>query len=154
MITYLVKKKGKKANNERKKEGMVYPYSGGHIFLFVIKVDPCLFAVLVACFFLCCPKKTDVLPNFSAQVDTQMQITGSILQPNISGNIKLSHGEAYLPHDKGSGAAPNRLATSEPKLPSIGVDRAVASRYVSRFFSSQPATSRTTFPQPSGKALV
>ncbi|XP_050388315.1 protein TIC236, chloroplastic isoform X2 [Argentina anserina] len=85
----------------------------------------------------------------SAQVDTQMQITGSILQPNISGNIKLSHGEAYLPHDKGSGAAPNRLATNEPRLPSTGVDRAVASRYVSRFFSSQPAASRTKFPQPS-----
>ncbi|KAM5566269.1 protein TIC236, chloroplastic [Rosa sericea] len=85
----------------------------------------------------------------SAQVDTQMQITGSILQPNISGSIKLSHGEAYLPHDKGSGAAPNRLATNEPRLPSTGVDRAVASRYVSRFFSSQPAASWTKFPQPS-----
>lgn len=81
-----------------------------------------------------------------------MQITGSILQPNISGNIKLSHGEAYLPHDKGSGAAPNRLVSNQSRLPSGSVNRAVASRYVSRFFSSQPAASRTTrFPQPSGK---
>ncbi|CAL8996726.1 unnamed protein product [Prunus brigantina] len=85
----------------------------------------------------------------SAQVDTQMQITGSILQPNISGSIKLSHGEAYLPHDKGSGAATNRLASNESRLPGTGVDRVVASRYVSRFFSSQPAASRTKFPQPS-----
>ncbi|EXC20797.1 hypothetical protein L484_007379 [Morus notabilis] len=86
----------------------------------------------------------------SAQVDSQMQITGSILQPNISGNIKLSHGEAYLPHDKGSGAAPNRLVSNQSRLPSGSVNRAVASRYVSRFFSSQPAASRTTrFPQPS-----
>ncbi|KAM1200742.1 hypothetical protein ACFX2I_016981 [Malus domestica] len=85
----------------------------------------------------------------SAQVDTQMQITGSILQPNISGNIKLSHGEAYLPHDKGSEAASNRLASNESRLMATGVDRAVASRYVSRFFSSQPAASRTKFSQPS-----
>ncbi|XP_008378290.3 protein TIC236, chloroplastic-like isoform X1 [Malus domestica] len=85
----------------------------------------------------------------SAQVDTQMQITGSILQPNISGNIKLSHGEAYLPHDKGSGATSNRLVSNESRLLATGVDRAVASRYVSRFFSSQPAASRTKFSQPS-----
>lgn len=83
-----------------------------------------------------------------------MQITGSILQPNISGSIKLSHGEAYLPHDKGSGAATNRLASNESRLPGTGVDRVVASRYVSRFFSSQPAASRTKFPQPSGKTSL
>lgn len=84
-----------------------------------------------------------------------MQITGAILQPNISGSIKLSHGEAYLPHDKGSGAASNRLASTESRLlPGTGVDRAVASRYVSRFFSSQPAASRTKFPQPSGKTSL
>lgn len=83
-----------------------------------------------------------------------MQITGSILQPNISGNIKLSHGEAYLPHDKGSGTVPfNRLEPNQSKLPSGGINRAVASRYVSRFFSSEPATSRTKFPQPSGNIL-
>ncbi|XVE98519.1 hypothetical protein REPUB_Repub03eG0113100 [Reevesia pubescens] len=85
----------------------------------------------------------------SGQVDTQLQITGSILQPNISGNIKLSHGEAYLPHDKGSGAAPfNRLASNQYRLPGA----AVASRYVSRFFSSEPASSRTKLPQPSVKS--
>ena len=83
-----------------------------------------------------------------------MQITGSILQPNISGNIKLSHGEAYLPHDKGNGAASNRLASNESRLLATDVDRAVASRYVSRFFSSQPAASRTKFSQPSGKTSL
>ncbi|XP_015886014.3 protein TIC236, chloroplastic isoform X1 [Ziziphus jujuba] len=85
----------------------------------------------------------------SAQVDSQMQITGSILQPNISGNIKLSHGEAYLPHDKGTGAAPNRMASNQSRIPGDGVSRVVNSSYVSRFFSSQPAASRTRFPQPS-----
>lgn len=87
----------------------------------------------------------------SAQVDSQMQITGSILQPNISGNIKLSHGEAHLPHDKGSGSAPNRLASNQSTLPGGGVDRAAASKDFSRFFSSHPAASRTRFSQPSGK---
>ncbi|KAM6592238.1 hypothetical protein CsatA_014843 [Cannabis sativa] len=80
----------------------------------------------------------------SAQVDSQMQITGSILQPNISGNIKLSHGEAYLPHDKGSGSAHNRLASDQSTLPG----GEVALTYVSRFFNSQPASSRTRFLQP------
>lgn len=73
------------------------------------------------------------------------------MQPIISGDIKLSHGEAYLPHDKGSVAAPNRLASNESRLPSGSVNRAVASRYLSRFFNSQPAASRIQFPQPSGK---
>lgn len=91
----------------------------------------------------------------SGQVDSQMQITGSMLQPNISGNIKLSHGEAYLPHDKGSGTAPlGRLATRESQLSGGSINRVVASRYVSRFFSSEPASSRTRFPQPSGNLIV
>ncbi|KAJ7966104.1 Embryo defective protein [Quillaja saponaria] len=85
----------------------------------------------------------------SGQVDSQMQITGSMLQPNISGNIKLSHGEAYLPHDKSSGTASNRFATNQSMLPTGGVSRAVASRYVSRFFSSKPAALRNKFSQPS-----
>lgn len=63
----------------------------------------------------------------------------------------MSHGEAYLPHDKGGGAAPNRMASNQYRIPGGGVSRAVASRYVSRFFSSQPAASKTRFPQPSGK---
>ncbi|KAH7574198.1 hypothetical protein JRO89_XS03G0264500 [Xanthoceras sorbifolium] len=89
----------------------------------------------------------------SGQVDTQMQITGSILQPDISGNIKLSHGEAYLPHDKGSGTAPlNRLESNQSRLPGGGINRAVASRYVSRFFSSEPDASRTKFPQTTVKS--
>ncbi|XP_022755273.1 uncharacterized protein LOC111303345 isoform X9 [Durio zibethinus] len=88
----------------------------------------------------------------SCQVDTQLQITGSILQPNISGNIKLSHGEAYLPHDKGSRAAPfNRMASNQSRLPGAGVNQAVASRYASRFFSSEPASLRTKLPQPSAE---
>ncbi|KDP32279.1 hypothetical protein JCGZ_13204 [Jatropha curcas] len=89
----------------------------------------------------------------SGQVDTQLQITGSILQPNISGNIKLSHGEAYLPHDKGSGGASfNRLASNQSSLPGRGLNRAVASRYVSRFFSAEPAASKTKFPQTTVKS--
>uniref|UniRef100_A0A5B7AB30 Translocation and assembly module TamB C-terminal domain-containing protein n=1 Tax=Davidia involucrata TaxID=16924 RepID=A0A5B7AB30_DAVIN len=88
----------------------------------------------------------------SGQVDTQLQITGSILQPNISGNIKLSHGEAYLPHDKGSGAAPfNRMASNQSSLPSGGYNRVVASKFVSRFFSLKPASSSTPFHPPPGK---
>lgn len=84
-----------------------------------------------------------------------MQITGSMLQPNISGIIKLSHGEAYLPHDKGSGAAHiNRLASNQSQLPSSGVNHAVASRYVSRFFSTEPATAWTKFPRPPGDLSI
>ncbi|KAI4316260.1 hypothetical protein L6164_024257 [Bauhinia variegata] len=86
---------------------------------------------------------------FSGQVDSQMQITGSILQPNISGSIKLSQGEAYLPHDKGSGAASSRFPSNQSLLPAGGVSRAVASRYVSRFFSSGPAASRNEVSQSS-----
>ncbi|XP_021758082.1 uncharacterized protein LOC110723096 isoform X1 [Chenopodium quinoa] len=84
----------------------------------------------------------------SGQVDTQLQITGSILQPSISGKIKLSHGEAYLPHDKGSGAAPfNRLPSNQTRLPKDTYNRMVAARYVSRFFGSEPATSTSSFLQ-------
>ncbi|KAF8400748.1 hypothetical protein HHK36_014048 [Tetracentron sinense] len=86
----------------------------------------------------------------SGQVDTQMQITGSILQPIISGMIKLSHGEAYLPHDKGSGAAAvNRLTSNRSNLPSGGFNRVAASGPVSRFL--EPAASSAKFHQPSGK---
>lgn len=87
----------------------------------------------------------------SGQVDTQLQVTGSILQPNISGNIKLSHGEAYLPHEKGGGAAAaaiNREASDSSNMPSGGYNQVVASKYVSRFLNLKPATS---VQQPSGK---
>lgn len=83
--------------------------------------------------------------TLSGQVDSQLQITGSILQPNISGNIKLSHGEAYLPHDRGGAPASNRFPSNESMLPSGGVSQVFASRYVSRFFSSEsPASAKTS----------
>ncbi|KAK8707604.1 hypothetical protein V6N13_058659 [Hibiscus sabdariffa] len=89
----------------------------------------------------------------SGQVDTQLQITGSILQPNISGNIKLSHGEVYLPHDKGSEPVPfSRLASNQSVLPGAGINQAVASTHVSRFFCSEPAFSRTKLAQLSDKS--
>lgn len=89
---------------------------------------------------------------FSGQVDTQLQISGSILQPNMSGKIKLSHGEAYLPHDKGSGAASfNRDASRRSRLPAGGYNRAVASKYVSRFLNLKPVASSAPFHEPSGK---
>ncbi|XP_057525192.1 protein TIC236, chloroplastic [Amaranthus tricolor] len=88
----------------------------------------------------------------SGQVDTQLQITGSILQPSISGNIKLSQGEAYLPHDKGSGTAPfNRLPSNQTRLPKDTFNRMVAARYVSRFFGAEPVISTSSFLQPLGK---
>ncbi|KAH9616453.1 hypothetical protein KSS87_018431 [Heliosperma pusillum] len=87
----------------------------------------------------------------SGQVDSQLQITGSILEPSISGKIKLCHGEAHLPHDKGSGAAPfNRLPSTQTRLPKDSYSRVVAARYVSRFFGSEPATSNSSFLQFSG----
>lgn len=85
----------------------------------------------------------------SGQVDSQMQIKGSILQPNISGMIKLSHGEAYLPHDKGNGAVINRLSASRPSLPAAGYSRMTTSGHVSRFFGSL-SPSQNKWPQPSG----
>ncbi|XP_021893474.1 uncharacterized protein LOC110811326 isoform X1 [Carica papaya] len=89
----------------------------------------------------------------SGQVDTQMQITGSILQPTISGNIKLSHGEAYLPHDKSGGTAPfNRLAANQSRVLGTGVNQMVASRYVSRFFGTKPDASTRKISQPSVKS--
>ncbi|XP_060208186.1 protein TIC236, chloroplastic isoform X2 [Lycium barbarum] len=89
---------------------------------------------------------------FSGQVDTQLQVSGSILQPNISGKMKLSHGEAYLPHDKGSGTAPfSRETSDQSRLPAGGYNRIVASKYVSRFLSLKPAASNIQFNQSSGK---
>ncbi|KAI3718710.1 hypothetical protein L6452_19592 [Arctium lappa] len=88
----------------------------------------------------------------SGQVDTQLQVTGSILQPDICGNIKLSHGEAYLPHEKGGGAPSISRETSDSSsMPSGGYNQVVASKYVSRFLNLKPATSNTPFQQPSGK---
>ncbi|CAH9071974.1 unnamed protein product [Cuscuta epithymum] len=89
----------------------------------------------------------------SGQVDTQMQIRGSILQPNISGKIKLSQGEAYLPHDKGSGTALNRGTSYHTRLPDDAYNRLVVSKYVSRFFNLKPAASNLQLHQSSGKHL-
>ncbi|XP_019179346.1 PREDICTED: uncharacterized protein LOC109174580 isoform X1 [Ipomoea nil] len=89
---------------------------------------------------------------FSGQVDTQMQIRGSVLQPNISGKIKLSHGEAYLPHDKGSGTTPFNRGTSDHRTPPTdGFDHLVVSKYVSHFLNLKPAASNIQFHQSSGK---
>ncbi|WJX16332.1 hypothetical protein P8452_06374 [Trifolium repens] len=88
--------------------------------------------------------------TLSGQVDSQMQITGSILQPNISGNIKLSHGEAYLPHDRGGAPASNRFPSNQSMLPSGGVSQVFASRYVSRFFSSESPSASAKTSQFSG----
>lgn len=77
------------------------------------------------------------------------------MQPNISGKIKLSHGEAYLPHDKGGGAAAiSRDASDQTGLPSGGYNQVVASKYVSRFLNLKPAASSTPFHQPAGKLIV
>ncbi|CAA0810610.1 embryo defective 2410 [Striga hermonthica] len=84
----------------------------------------------------------------SGQVDSQLQISGSIMQPNISGKIKVSQGEAYLPHDKGSGAAPFiRDTTNKPSLPAGSYGRMVASKYVSRFLNLIPGASNNPFHQ-------
>ncbi|XP_042477488.1 protein TIC236, chloroplastic-like [Macadamia integrifolia] len=90
----------------------------------------------------------------SGQVDSMVQVTGSILQPNISGMIKLSGGEAYLPHDKGNGAASfNRLTSNRSKLPSSSYNRMSAAGHVSCFFDSEPAASSAKFSRPSGKQV-
>ncbi|RRT61946.1 hypothetical protein B296_00043802 [Ensete ventricosum] len=82
----------------------------------------------------------------SGQVDSQMQIMGSILQPNISGMIQLSRGEAYLPHDKGNGAGSNKLISGRSSFPAVDYNRMTTSAQVSRFFGSFPAL-RNKWPQ-------
>ncbi|KAJ3694159.1 hypothetical protein LUZ60_009639 [Juncus effusus] len=78
----------------------------------------------------------------SGQVDSQLQVRGSILQPNISGMVRLSHGEAYLPHDKGNGALANQLASAKASyLLPHGYDHMMTSGNVSRFLGSLSASS-------------
>ncbi|CAO2199264.1 unnamed protein product [Urochloa humidicola] len=72
----------------------------------------------------------------SGQVDSQLQVTGSILRPDVSGMIRLSHGEAYLPHDKGSGAAAARLASNKSSYLASGFDQSTTSQDVSRILGS------------------
>ncbi|KAL2346810.1 hypothetical protein Fmac_000810 [Flemingia macrophylla] len=76
---------------------------------------------------------------FSGQVNSQVQITGSVSQPNISGNLKLSQGEVYLPHD-------NRFPSYQSALP----DESFASRYISQYFGSESASLMTKISQSSG----
>ena len=83
-----------------------------------------------------------------------MQITGSILQPNISGNIQLSRGEAYLPHDKGSGAASfNKVVSDQFSHPPGSSNQVVASKYAS-FFNSESTALKTRFHVPQGDICI
>ncbi|KAF3326963.1 TamB, inner membrane protein subunit of TAM complex [Carex littledalei] len=77
----------------------------------------------------------------SGQVDSQLQVSGSILQPIISGMVRLSHGEAYLPHDKGNGALANRLASTKARYAPPGYDQMMSSGNVSRFLRSLSTSS-------------
>ncbi|XP_038973115.1 protein SUBSTANDARD STARCH GRAIN 4, chloroplastic isoform X2 [Phoenix dactylifera] len=86
---------------------------------------------------------------FSGQVDSQMQISGSILQPNISGMIQLSHGEAYLPHDKGNGAVGHRLALNRASFPAASYTRVTDPGHVSHFLLA--TSSGNKWSQPAGK---
>lgn len=88
---------------------------------------------------------------FSGQVDSQLQIKGSILQPNISGMFKLSHGEAYLPHEKGNGDVVDRLALKRSTFPATGYSRATASGHISRFFGSLSGSLHSIWPELAGK---
>lgn len=72
----------------------------------------------------------------SGQVDSQLQVTGSILRPDVSGMIRLSHGEAYLPHDKGNGAVATRLSSNKSISVPAGFDQRTVSRDVSHFLGS------------------
>lgn len=91
---------------------------------------------------------------FSGQVDSQLQVIGSILQPNISGMLKLSHGEAYLPHDKGNGDVLDRLASKRSTFPAAGYSHATASGHISRFFGSLSGSLHSIRPEPAGKGSI
>ena len=43
----------------------------------------------------------------SGQVDTNMRLMGSLLEPEVTGLVKLSHGEAYLSQEKGLERGPS-----------------------------------------------
>ncbi|KAG6437902.1 hypothetical protein SASPL_102833 [Salvia splendens] len=84
--------------------------------------------------------------DLKCEVDSQLQISGSIMQPNMSGKIKISQGEVYLPHDKGSGTAPFiNDTTNEPRPPACAYCRMVATKYVSRFLNLKPASINSPF---------
>lgn len=75
---------------------------------------------------------------------------GSILQPNISGRIKLSHGEAYLPHDKGNDDAINRLASKRSSFANVGFSKSTNPTHLSRLFGSDSSSSSGRLHQHSG----
>ena len=43
----------------------------------------------------------------SGQVDSNMRLMGSLLEPEVTGLVKLSHGEAYLSQEKGLEKVPS-----------------------------------------------
>ncbi|MQL96759.1 hypothetical protein Taro_029437, partial [Colocasia esculenta] len=92
--------------------------------------------------------KVQAKNTLSGRVDCQMQITGSILQPNISGKIQLSHGEAYLPHDKRNGDAFKRMSPKRAGFPAGSYNILAAYGNVSRFFGPESAFSPRKLPQP------
>ncbi|KAG0473320.1 hypothetical protein HPP92_015177 [Vanilla planifolia] len=88
---------------------------------------------------------------FSGQVDSHLQIMGSILQPNISGMFKLSHGEAYLPQDKGNGDALTDCHQKRSTFPAAAYSGATASGHISRFFDSLSGSLHNIWPEHAGQ---
>ncbi|XP_078432268.1 embryo defective 2410 [Wolffia australiana] len=87
----------------------------------------------------------------SGRVDCQMQISGSILQPNISGKIQLSHGEAYIPHDKRDGETLKTVASKGSSFSAGSYSILNTSGNVSRFFGSETTSSVKKLPRSLGK---
>nr|CAB3471992.1 unnamed protein product [Digitaria exilis] len=81
----------------------------------------------------------------SGQIDSQLQVTGSILRPDVSGMIRLSHGEAYLPHDKGNGPVATRLASNKSSYLASGFDQSTTSQDVSRILGSLSASPESKY---------
>ncbi|TVU21519.1 hypothetical protein EJB05_31159, partial [Eragrostis curvula] len=79
----------------------------------------------------------------SGQVDSQLQVTGSILRPDVSGMIRLSHGEAYLPHDKGNGAVATTLPSKKSSYLPPGFDQSTTSQDVSNFLGQLSSSQDT-----------
>lgn len=50
----------------------------------------------------------------SGQVNSNVRVMGSLLEPEITGMIKLSHGEAYLSQEKGTSSSPSTISSSPP----------------------------------------
>ncbi|XP_057851125.2 protein SUBSTANDARD STARCH GRAIN 4, chloroplastic isoform X2 [Cryptomeria japonica] len=74
---------------------------------------------------------------FSGQVDSQIEVTGSILEPDVSGMIKFSRGEAYLPQEKRTGAAIARLASNNKNLSTSSRSQMKAARNIVGFYATQ-----------------